>query len=366
MKKLTAIVLCIMAVLCAACGESAPTGQQTEQLTNPLFTESEKPQSETPGEDNVQIKPGESAPAPERTPEPTEAPTEAPAPEPTEAPTPTPEPTPQQVYGAPQSFKPTKALTDDQLPVVYRMYDMNPKGKKEAQMFTYDLNRDGKAEKISFKLDTKKNRTTITAGKKSIRLDEGSDLVSAMLVDLDPETPYTDLVVIIDMGSDDYVTIALHVADGKLVRGETLEGVMVGLGTDGVMRRYEDTDLLGTHSGSCACHGEHFTPDDEWLGFYERTEEEIQEEISRLEDFSWLLLLKRELPCSINGEPATLPVGTMLYLTRFHASRTLAEVRTTDGVTAVITFTTDEDGWPYLINGIPQDDYFEYELLYAD
>ena len=37
-----------------------------------------------------------------------------------------------------------------------------------------------------------------------------------------------------------------------------------------------------------------------------------------------------------------------------------------DGVTAMIEFTMEEDSGPYLIDGISQDDYFEYELLYAD
>ena len=127
--------------------------------------------------------------------------------------------------------------------------------------------------------------------------------------------------------------------------------------------------MLGSHGGKRSCHGEDFTPDDEWIDCYAWTEEEIAREIEEIGDYSFLLKLKRELPCTIDGEAASLPAGTVLYMTRFHESRTRAEVRTTDGVTAVITFTMFEDEenyWPYMINGIPQDDYFEYYLLYAD
>ena len=80
----------------------------------------------------------------------------------------------------------------------------------------------------------------------------------------------------------------------------------------------------------------------------------------------WFLQLKRDLPCTADGEPAVLSAGTILYMTRFHESRRLAEVRTLEGVTALVEFTMEDDGWPYLIDGISQDEYFEYELLYAD
>ena len=68
-------------------------------------------------------------------------------------------------------------------------------------------------------------------------------------------------------------------------------------------------------------------------------------------------------------DPRTKFVGTILYMTRFHESRRFAEICTLEGVTAVIAFDENEDEdiyCPYLINGIAQDEYFEYELLYAD
>ena len=364
MKKLTAIILCLMMAAGVACAGSAPEnpnviGQQPEESAGAILTTTDRPQAEAPQE---------SAQATPETPEPTPEPTETPTPEPTEAPTPepTPEPTPQLVYGAPQSYKPTQKLKKTDLPVVYNMFKMNPKGKKEGRMFTFDLNGDGKAEKISFKLDYKRNRTTITAGKIKIKLKDGADLMYAMLIDLDPTTPYTDLVVSIDTGSDDYITIPLHIEKGKFVRGEALDGISVGLGSDGVLYRSEGTDLLGTQTGSRPCHGESFTPDDEWLTVSLPSEADLKNYEEHLGDYGWFLKLKREMPCTIDGKEATLPVGTILYMTRFHESRRFAEVRTLEGVTAVITFTMDEDGWPYQINGVSQDDYFEYELLYAD
>ena len=378
MKKMICALVCAALLLCAACTQR-PVGTdvpqtETAQANQPVSgeTQAETPEEIAETDETIaivtpEVTPEQTLPP---TPEPTPEPTEAPTPEPTEAPTPepTPEPTPQMTYGAPQSFSPTKAIANEQLPVVYNMYEMNPKGKKEAQMFTYDLDGNGKAEKISFKLDEKKNRTTITAGKRSIRLDEGSSLERAMLIDLDPETPYTDLVITIDMASDDYVTIVLHIEDGKLVRGESVYDD-IWLDENGVLERWEITDLLGSHGGWRSCHGEHFETDGEWLSTHAWTEEEIRQRIGDIGDYGFLLQLKRELPCTIDGQPAALPVGTILYMTRFHESRLLAEVRTTDGVTAVITFSQTEDETvycPYLIDGIPQDDYFEYELLYAD
>lgn len=379
MKKTFWILLCAVILLCTACANpnAAIDAPQAETVPTRQAQDAEDPEKT---EDIAILTPDETAEEPaEEAEEPvldteepvldTEEPvletSEEPTPEPTQNPTPTPRPTPEVTYGAPKSFKPNKALTDEQLPVVYRMYEQNPKGMKEAQMFTYDLNMDGKAEKISFKLDYKKNRTTITAGKKSIPIDEGAELMGAMLIDLDPETPYKDLVICIDMASDDYVTIVLHFENGKLVRDETVY-TDVWLGEDGVLRRYQNTDLLGTHSGWRSCWGEHFESNDEWLDMHEWTEEEIQEEIKEIGDYSFLLKLKRELPCTVDGQPATLPVGTMLYMTRFHESGRFAEIRTTDGVTAMIEATMPEDSWEYLIDGVPQDDYFEYYLLYAD
>ena len=365
MKKWTVLALCLLLLISVACTGDAP---QTDAPEDPIVTATITP-GETPTEQDIEIIPGETETA-FPTPEPTQEPTEEPTPEPTPTPkpTPTPRPTPQMIYGAPQSFRPTKAIGDDQLPVVYGMYEMNPEGKKEAQMFTYDLNGDGKAEKISFKLDYKKNRTTITAGKIKITLKDGAELRKAILIDLDPTTPYTDLLIEIDEGSDDYITIPLHIEKGKFVRGETCNH-SISIGNDGVLYREEGTDLLGTNIGWRPCHGEQFIPDDEWIDVSLPTEEDLKDYREHLGDYGWFLQLKREMPCTIDGESATLPVGTILYMTRFHESRLIAEIRTLDGVTAVLTFSTfenEDNYWPYTIDGIPQDDYFEYELLYAD
>ncbi|MBQ6332235.1 MAG: hypothetical protein IJI34_05625 [Clostridia bacterium] len=373
-KTIVWLVCAAMLLSVVACGtEEQQIGEEEPEEIGfaPTAEPLQQTETQTPEGSNEEVSIVTPIPEAEPTPEPTPEPTEEPTPEPTEEPTPeptaTPKPTPQQIYGAPQTFSPSKAIKDDsELPVVYDMYRMNPKNKKEAQMFTYDLDGDGKAEKISFKLDSKKNRTTITAGKKSIKLEEGAELISVMLIDLDPETPYKNLVVKIDMGSDDYITIELHVENGKLVRGETLSSISIGLGDDGVLYRVEGTDLLGTQTGRRSCHGESFTPDDEWLDVSLPTEDDLLHYEDHLEDYGWFLQLKRELPCTIDGEAATLPEGTILYMTRFHESRRFAEVRTLDGVTAVIEFTMEEDSWPYQIDGISQDEYFVYELLYAD
>ena len=249
------------------------------------------------------------------------------------------------------------------LPMTYDVYLETEGNEKEAVMFVFDLDFDGTPEEISFKMDYDNNTTTIFDGSRSIVLEEGAELMDVYLVDLDENTPYANLIICIDMASDDYVSIELHPEGDRLVKGTVLyDRVYVDRG---LVFRDERTELLGTRSGYRRCHGEDFTPDSEWLiDDYIPTMEELTYEREDMIGMGILLHAVREVPCTINGEEATLAPGTLLYVLRFHESRTLVEVCTTDNVVAMIAF-TNVTQWPPLINGESQDKYFN-NVLYAD
>ena len=83
-----------------------------------------------------------------------------------------------------------------------------------------------------------------------------------------------------------------------------------------------------------------------------------------------LLHLVRDLPCTIDGEAAVIPAGSYIYMTRWHESWTLAEIRTEDGtLTALVTVEradpNDPELYGYLIDGETQDTYFD-NIFYAD
>jgi hypothetical protein len=89
----------------------------------------------------------------------------------------------------------------------------------------------------------------------------------------------------------------------------------------------------------------------------------------RLIEGGTLLHLVRDLPCTIDGADAVIHAGSYIYMTRWHESGTLAEIRTEDGTTALLTVERadllDPELYGYLIDGATQDTYFD-NIFYAD
>ena len=259
--------------------------------------------------------------------------------------------------------EPVAATPDtSDLPIVYNVYEEVGFNVSEAEMFRYDMDGDGKEEVISFRTDEDAYSTTILIGDQSLLFDESSMLRQVILIDLDPATPWVNLLVEIDYASDDYFTTEVHLVNGVPVKGAVVGAVYV-FGKTQLM--YERTDFLGTKSGSCGFHGEKLTPDSDWYDCEVPSAEELANERNDLIEYGRLCHAVKEIPCTINGKNAKIAKDSYIYMTRFMPSGQLAEVRTLDDVTVVISYAEDHEDWVYRIGGIPQDELFD-NLFYAD
>lgn len=284
-------------------------------------------------------------------------PTPVPTPEPTAEPVVTEEPTPEP--GA--------------IPSVFRFWEYDEQnGYSEAPekgvLFTCDFDGNGTEDEIAY--ERHGQYLTISVGKKSVELSYGAGLEQAILMDLDPASERLNLLVVYNTGSEDYETAELHMENGKFVRGPVIYAYCTCDGGT-VHGSVTQTDILGTRYGARNYHGEDLTPDSEWFDC-DVIPDEIQSASDREHLIEWgkLLHLVRDLPCTIDGQDAVIPAGTYVYMTRWHESGTLAEIRTEDGtLTALVTVEgadpDDPEQYGYLIGGELQDTYFD-NIFYAD
>ena len=238
----------------------------------------------------------------------------------------------------------------------------------EGPMFSFDLDQDGVAETFSYALRPDDDwATAILMDDDRIVLADGDEPVWAEIVDLDPESPYYNLLMVLDYGSDSYGTVELHPENGKLVRGKSIFGDYRI--TDDGLRFSERTDLLGTDFGYRTYRGDELVPDSVWLDMKPPTEAELQGDLPDLIEFDTVIHCAKAVPCVIDGQAATLPAGTCLYGLRFMDPEVdlVMEVRTLEGVVARLLFYDDEDEPhdPDRIYTGEQDEYFD-NLFWAD
>lgn len=238
----------------------------------------------------------------------------------------------------------------------------------EGPMFTFDLDQDGVAETFSYALRPDDDwATAILMDDDRIVLADGDEPVWAEVVDLDPESPYYNLLMVLDYGSDSYGTVELHPENGQLVRGKSIFGDYRI--TDDGLRFSERTDLLGTDFGYRTYRGDQLVPDSVWLDMKPPTEAELQGDLPDLIEFGTVIHCAKAVPCVIDGQAATLPAGTCLYGLRFMDPEVdlVMEVRTLEGVVARLLFYDDEDEPhdPDRIYTGEQDEYFD-NLFWAD
>ena len=249
----------------------------------------------------------------------------------------------------------------------YRYYDQEDwEELTSAVMFNADLDQDGVEEPIAFDLRAEDDATAITWGESTVLLEESALFVEAAVLDLDPESPFLNLLVVVDYGSDSYITIELHPVDGQLVKGAVVQGDWFW--EDNALWFYEQTDFLGTAFGQRTYHGDDLAPDSPWLTMSSiPTEEELADDEERewLIEGGTLLHTILPVPCTVDGEDSVIPADTYLYRTRFHADFVLTEVALPNGTVARIEGTLGEDGWPYRIDGRDVMDYFD-NLFFAD
>lgn len=256
-------------------------------------------------------------------------------------------------------YRPNLAL----LPITYEVKDEVGWDVSEALMFEYDIDFDGFEEEISFRMDDEDGTTTIQIDSEKIELD-GSNLVRAILIDLDPETPYVNLLTCIDGASDDFQTTELHYTGGKIVKGVMVESPCSWDDEENKLYFYESTDILGTKSGQRTYSGEDLKPDTDWLVVsYRITEDDLRNDRDLLIEMGDLLHCTRDVPCEINGKPAKIAKGKYIYMVGFNDKNDTAEVCTEDGTTAIIHFTYKD--WTYFIDGKKVEKYFD-NLTYAD
>ena len=238
----------------------------------------------------------------------------------------------------------------------------------EGPMFSFDLDQDGVAETFSYALRPDDDwATAILMDDDRIVLADGDEPVWAEVVDLDPESPYYNLLMVLDYGSDSYGTVELHPENGQLVRGKSIFGDYRI--TDDGLRFSERTDLLGTDFGYRTYRGDKLVPDSVWLDMKPPTEDELKGDLPDLIEFGTVIHCAKAVPCVIDGQAATLPAGTCLYGLRFMDPEVdlVMEVRTLEGVVAQLLFYDDEDEPhdPDRIYTGEQDEYFD-NLFWAD
>ena len=276
--------------------------------------------------------------------------TEAPAPtvQATEAPEPTP---------APAAVGPFS---------IYKFYDQPDwRELSSAVMFEADLDQNGVAEPISFTIRPDgKYAVAISWGESTVILDHTDELMETAVLDLDTQSPFHNLLVVVDYGSNSYGAIELHPENGQLVRGASFSGDCMW--SENALWSYEITDFLGTAGGKRTRSGDSLTPDSQWLTMcYIPTAEELETDLEDLAAYGFVIHAVRPVPCTIDGQPSVIPVDSYLYPLRIRDDEQLIEVELLDGTVAKIACTVGNDGWPYLIDGVEQDEYFD-NLRYAD
>ncbi len=233
----------------------------------------------------------------------------------------------------------------------------------EADMFIYDFDGDGEEEEISFYYDEDEYLCTITAGEYVAKF-ECMDFSGAILMDLDPASPYVNLIVIYDAGSSDYLADELHVENGVLVNGKTLPG-HCEVTADGELVVYEPTDLLGTATGWRVYAGDALNPTSKWLQMSRiPSKEELKNERDDLIEFGTLLHATRDVPCEIGGATAVIPAGSYVYRLRYTDTYDRVEVSMEDGTVALIYTEFDRDRYDFQIDGRSVHDYFD-NLMFA-
>lgn len=270
--------------------------------------------------------------------------------------------------------EPIEQLVQDPtaFPGVFRFWDYDEEnGYREAPtegvLFVCDFDGDGTEEEIRYEIHG--SSVTFSVGKASVDVQFGAGLEQAILLDLDPDSARLNLLVVYNTGSEDYETAELHMENGRFVRGPV---IWAYCNYDGETLRgtATQTDILGTKVGGRTYHGEDLTPDSEWFDC-----DVIPDDIPTARDRESLieggklLHLVRDLPCTIDGQDAVIPAGTYIYMTRWHESGMLAEIRTEDGTTALVTLESadenDPDLYGYLIDGVMQFEYFD-NIFFAD
>ena len=243
------------------------------------------------------------------------------------------------------------------LPLLYSIFDEDNWSTSEATMFRFDVDFDGEEEEISYRCSEDEDCTVLTIGSESFRLT-GSNPDRAILIDLDPRTPYVNLLISIGRASGEFITTELHCTGGQIVKGTEIESYWTWDAEKEALVFYETTDLLGTLVGMRTRSGEDLKPNEAWLEVSSRiSDDQLAQSRDELIQSGLLLHLKQDLPCEIDGQSAILNADTCIYAIRFNSAQDTAEIRTEDGTAAFLHFTVSD--LRCFIDGKPVTWYFD-------
>ena len=135
----------------------------------------------------------------------------------------------------------------------YHFYEQpNWESITSGTLFSCDLDQDGQEEPVTFQLRPNDEwATAITWNGKTTVIDVGDELISAEVLDLDPVSPWYNLLVTVDYGSDSYVTVELHPEDGQLILGKTKDISATFNVGDHVGSSIAFADSLNRHDKAC-------------------------------------------------------------------------------------------------------------------
>ncbi len=190
-----------------------------------------------------------------------------------------------------------------------------------------------------------------------VGIGEFGRLGSAYLLGLDDGRSFVLLDA--DYASDDYVTFLYELTDGAIVEQSRLEDVSLQSATVSTqqLRLRVHVDVLGSYDSYMD-----YVIDD--AGALQPTGDIYE---IPTDDSDWhLLTVTQELPVTLDGEAATLPVGAQLRLTGTDNQGTACFQLEDTGETGSIAYTRGEGDEAYLlyIDGVSEYDYFEM-LPYA-
>lgn len=264
-----------------------------------------------------------------------------------------------------KSYKKLTPITAEELPMKQDKYIGAGEGKVY-YLDLVDLNGDGKPVRVSVYGYTPvsvvtgeegESELTVQIGACEWKINEKLVMDSGIYIDLDPNDGHGNLLLSTTRADGTERTYELHVENGELVCGHTVEGYcFLNDSEQQELMLGTPTDLLGAKYGYREVKGEALEPADEWLQasaliervMFGKREDNIKD--------GMLLHLVRALPCEIDGKPATLEPGVYMHLREWNEAMT------------EIVFLTEDDRWitvyldgtaPYTVGGVPLADYFD-------
>lgn len=258
----------------------------------------------------------------------------------------------------------------------------NGRGLEQDAATELDLDGDGAAETVTWHVDTNEYEDQSVAleiadaaGKTAVWNSGMLRPIGVYASDLDSDGRI-ELFVTGDEMSDDYVTFCLRYADGALTqlsfpdvnRGENTQqphdygyGMITQFG-DNRLTLEGSQDVLGTYfaTRTFALSGDAFTLNDDGLWHFPR-------DFSNPEMWEYAALtVKQSLNATLSdGTEAVLNPGEKLAIIASDKT-SIAYFRTQDGRTGSLAIAPDaERGWGMKVNGVSEDELFEY-VPYAD